>query len=101
MRATARARSGSDARRYLRRRWDMGDGAMSTVLENKLAARGGLADKLAFYNGLQAVTNAIHATNQIDEIILDLGQDICNLFDADRLTIYVVCDGGKSIVTKV
>jgi hypothetical protein len=34
--------------------------AMSTILENKPVARGGLADKLAFYDGLQSVTNAIH-----------------------------------------
>jgi len=74
---------------------------MSTVLENKPVARGGLADKLAFYDGLQSVTNTIHATTHLDEIILDLGREICSLFCADRLTIYVACDGGKSIVTKV
>ena len=74
---------------------------MSTVLENTASARGGLGDRLAFFNGLQTVTNRIHATTHSDEIILDLGQDICNLFGADRLTIYVACDGGKSIVTKV
>jgi type II secretory ATPase GspE/PulE/Tfp pilus assembly ATPase PilB-like protein len=75
--------------------------AMSTILGNKPLARGGLADKLAFYNGLQSVTNAIHATTHLDEIMLDLGREICSLFGADRLTIYVVCDGGKSIVTKI
>jgi hypothetical protein len=48
-----------------------------------------------------SVTNTIHATTHLDEIILDLGRDICSLFGADRLTIYVVCDGGKSIVTKI
>jgi type II secretory ATPase GspE/PulE/Tfp pilus assembly ATPase PilB-like protein len=74
---------------------------LSTVVENKPAARGGVADKLAFFNGLQSVTNTIHATTHLDEIILDLGRDICSLFGADRLTIYVACDGGKSIVTKV
>jgi len=74
---------------------------MSTVLENKPVALGGLADKVAFYNRLQSVTNTIHATTHLDEIILDLGREICDLFAADRLTIYVACDGGKSIVTKV
>ncbi len=74
---------------------------MSTVLENKPEARGGVADKLAFFNGLQSVTNTIHATTHLDEIMLDLGRDICSLFGADRLTIYVACDGGKAIVTKV
>jgi hypothetical protein len=60
---------------------------LSTVLENKPAARGGVTDKLAFFNGLRSVTNTIHSTTQIDEIILDLGRDICSLFGADRLTI--------------
>ena len=50
-----------------------GISALSTVLENKPAARGGVADKLAFFNGLQSVTNTIHATTHLDEIILDLG----------------------------
>ena len=57
--------------------------------------------KLVFFNGLRSVTNTIHSTTQLDEIILDLGRDVCSLFFADRLTIYVACDGGKSIVTKV
>ena len=74
---------------------------LSAVLENKPASRGAVADKLAFFNGLQTVTNTIHSTTHLDEIILDLGRDICSLFGADRLTIYVACDGGKSIVTKV
>ena len=46
---------------------------MSAVVDNKPAARGGLAEKLAFYNALQSVTNTIHATTHLDEIILDLG----------------------------
>jgi hypothetical protein len=74
---------------------------LSAVLENKPVSRGAVADKLAFFNGLQSVTNTIHSTTHLDEIILDLGRDICSLFGADRLTIYVACDGGKSIVTKV
>ena len=74
---------------------------MSAVLENKPVSRGAVADKLAFFNGLQSVTNTIHSTTHLDEIILDLGRDICSLFGADRLTIYVACDSGKSIVTKV
>jgi len=80
---------------------DTRDQRVSTVLENKPAARGSVADKLAFFNGLQSVTNTIHANTHLDEIILDLGRDICSLFGADRLTIYVACDAGKSIVTKV
>ena len=70
-RATAHARSGSVACRVRRAAEGQGISAMSTVLENKPAARGGVADKLAFFNGLQAVTNKIHATSNIDEIMLE------------------------------
>ena len=57
--------------------------------------------KLAFTKKLQAVTNKIHATKNIDEIILEVTQDICGLFEAERLTLYVVSEDGNSIVSKV
>jgi hypothetical protein len=44
--------------------------------------------RLIFFKKLQAVTNKIHATNNVDEIMLDMSQDICDLFNCDRLTIY-------------
>lgn len=77
---------------------------MSTVYETKPQAGQNLADmssKLEFQKKLQAVTNKIHATSNIDEIMLELSQDICALFDADRLTIYVSSDDRTSIVSKV
>jgi type II secretory ATPase GspE/PulE/Tfp pilus assembly ATPase PilB-like protein len=76
---------------------------MSTVFEAKPLASN-LADmssKLEFQKQLQAVTNKIHATSNIDEIMLELGQDICSLLGADRLTIYAVSDDRNSIVSKV
>jgi type II secretory ATPase GspE/PulE/Tfp pilus assembly ATPase PilB-like protein len=74
---------------------------MSTVLQTKPAAQDHLAEKLNFQQRLQAVTNKIHATKNIDEIILELSQDLCGLFNADRLTIYVVSEDRGSIVSKV
>jgi type II secretory ATPase GspE/PulE/Tfp pilus assembly ATPase PilB-like protein len=65
---------------------------------------GGLADvgsRLTFFKNLQAVTNKIHATSNIDEIMLELSQDICALFNADRLTVYSVGEDKASIVSKV
>lgn len=65
---------------------------------------GGMADvasRLVYLKKLNAVTNKIHATNNVDEIMLELSQDICDLFDADRLTIYVTSEEGESIVSKV
>ena len=57
--------------------------------------------KLNFSKNLQAVTNKIHATNNIDEIMLEVSKDICSLFDADRLTIYSISEDKTSIVSKV
>ena len=77
---------------------------MSTVFESKPQAQQNLADvssKLEFQKQLQAVTNKIHATSNVDEIMLELGQDICSLIGADRLTIYTLSEDRVSIVSKV
>ncbi len=57
--------------------------------------------RLEFTRSLNHVTNKIHATSNIDEIMLDVSKDICSLFNADRLTIYVVGDDKASLVSKV
>ena len=74
---------------------------MSTVLGNKPASQDNLAEKLNFSKNLQSVTNKFHAASNIDEIILELSQEICNLFNADRLTIYLVSEDKTSIISKV
>src|SRR5678816_3608228 len=74
---------------------------MSSVLENKPVAQDNLAEKLNFSKSLQSVTNRIHATSNLDEIMLELSQDICGLFNADRLTVYLVSEDKTSIVSKV
>lgn len=60
-----------------------------------------ISARLEFTKTLNHVTNKIHATSNIDEIMLDVSKDICNLFNADRLTIYVVGDDGVSLISKV
>ncbi len=57
--------------------------------------------RLSFFKKLQAVTNKIHSTSNVDEIMLDLSQDICDLFHCDRLTIYAVSEDKTSIVSKI
>ena len=77
---------------------------MSSVFEAKPQAGQNLAEmshKLEFQRKLQSVTNKIHATSNIDEIMLELSQDICALFGADRLTIYVMAEDRNAIVSKV
>src|SRR5688572_3070121 len=72
---------------------------MSAVLSH--APQTDVGARLAFQKQLQAVTNKIHATNNIDEIMLEVSADVCQLFNADRLTIYSVGEDRQSIVSKV
>src|SRR4026209_1858134 len=74
---------------------------MSAVLSQQYAAQTDVGARLAFQKQLQAVTNKIHATNNIDEIMLEVSADICALFNADRLTIYSMGEDKQSIVSKV
>ncbi|MCX7627979.1 MAG: ATPase, T2SS/T4P/T4SS family [Methylophilaceae bacterium] len=60
-----------------------------------------MGSKLAFTKKLQNVTNKIHATRAIDEIILEVSEDIRNLFEAERITLYVVNEDKTAIVSKV
>jgi type II secretory ATPase GspE/PulE/Tfp pilus assembly ATPase PilB-like protein len=76
---------------------------MSTVYDAKPQNQN-LADissKLELQKQLQLVTNRIHATTNVDEIMLEVGQDVCHLLGAERLTIYALSDDRSSIISKV
>ena len=60
---------------------------MSTVLQNKPVAQDPMAEKLGFQQRLQAVTNKVHSTKNIEEILTELSAELCALFLSDRLTI--------------
>src|SRR5258707_1272182 len=74
---------------------------MSAVLSPHASAQTDVGARLAFQKQLQAVTNKIHATNNIDEIMLEVSADVCALFNADRLTIYSIGEDKQAIVSKV
>jgi type II secretory ATPase GspE/PulE/Tfp pilus assembly ATPase PilB-like protein len=74
---------------------------MSAVLSHPTATGTDVNLRLAFQKQLQLVTNKIHATNNVDEIMLDLSADIMQLFNADRLTIYSIGEDKQSIVSKI
>ncbi len=61
----------------------------------------GAAFEALYFRQLQQVTNRVHDTENIDQIILDASKDICRLFNADRLTLYSVSQDGGAIVSKV
>src|SRR5258708_15159355 len=56
---------------------------------------------MPFRNNLQTVSNKTHDTSNVDEIMLEVSADICNIFNADRLTIYTVGEDKQTIVSKV
>jgi len=73
----------------------------AAVLNATALASGDVSSRLAFQKNLHVVTNRIHATNNIDEIMLEVSTDICNLCNAERLTIYVAGEDKSTIVSKV
>jgi type II secretory ATPase GspE/PulE/Tfp pilus assembly ATPase PilB-like protein len=75
---------------------------MSAVLNTPPSvAPSDVNSRLAFQKNLQTVTNKIHATSNIDEIMLEVSADICTLFNADRLTIYTLGEDKNTIISKV
>src|SRR5499426_876922 len=74
---------------------------MSAVLSHPTTTQTDVNVRLAFQKQLQLVTNKIHATSNIDEIMLEVSADVCTLFNADRLTIYSMGEDKQSIVSKV
>lgn len=58
-------------------------------------------DSLNFFKRLQQLTNKIHATHDIDDIMLETSTQLCELFAGDRLTVYQLSDDKTSMVSKV
>ena len=61
----------------------------------------GMTFDALFYRQLQQVTARIHETENLDQIMLEVSQDICMLLNADRLTLYAINEDRTSIVSKV
>ena len=66
-----------------------------------LSERSGIQFEALFYKQLQQVTARIHETENLEQIMLEASQDICRLFNADRLTLYAVNEDRSAIVSKV
>jgi type II secretory ATPase GspE/PulE/Tfp pilus assembly ATPase PilB-like protein len=72
------------------------------VKETEQSTPGGksLEDQLKFQKRLNAITNKIHSAKDTNDILLNLQGEILGLFDADRITIYVVDGIKKQVVSK-
>ncbi len=60
-----------------------------------------IGKRLAFTKKLQNTTNKIHAARCIDDILTEVSVDICDLFEAERITLYLQSEDGQAIVAKV
>ena len=65
------------------------------------ASRSSLEQQLQYQKNLNSITNRIHSANDTNEILLNLQGEILSLFDADRITIYVVDGTKKQIVSRI
>ena len=74
---------------------------MNTSLQSVPQPEAGRDTEALFFRQLQRVTARIHETDNIEQLMLDVSADICLLFNADRLTLYVVSDDHTAIVSKI
>ena len=76
---------------------------MSAVIEPPKvpSVKRGMTFEALFYKQLQHVTARIHETENVEQIMLEASSDICKLFNADRLTLYVVNEDQTAIISKV
>ena len=65
------------------------------------ASKQDMAIEALFYKRMQQVTARIHETENLEQIMLDASEDICRLFNAERLTLYAVNEDRSAIVSKV
>jgi len=60
-----------------------------------------LKEEVEYREKLLQITNRVNSANNIDEILIDLKDSVTNLFDAERLTVYVVDGINKELVSRV
>ncbi|MEE9610923.1 MAG: GspE/PulE family protein [Desulfatiglandales bacterium] len=58
-------------------------------------------EQLKFQKRLNFITNKIHSAKDTNDILLNLQNEILGLFDADRITIYIVDGSHKQIVSRL
>ena len=59
-----------------------------------------LEEQLNYQKKLNGITNKIHSANDTDDILLNLQGEILSLFDAERITVYMVDGINKEIVSR-
>jgi len=73
---------------------------MATVKTDEAYKIQVLQKQLQFNEKLKFVTNKIHAANNVNEILFQLTDTILSLFDAERITIYLIDPTRKYLISK-
>jgi len=74
--------------------------AITTKPDQAVSREASLEQQLLFQKRLNNITNRIHSAKDTNDILLNLQNEILGLFDADRITIYVVDGLKKQIVSR-
>lgn len=59
-----------------------------------------LTSEVAYRTRLQKICNKINAATNLDEILINLKDDITSLFEAERITVYVVGENTHQLVSR-
>lgn len=74
---------------------------MSAVPNSKIPAAAVAQPQTDFGRKLISIVERAQSAANIDELMADASQDICDLFEADRITVYAVSEDRASIISKV
>jgi type II secretory ATPase GspE/PulE/Tfp pilus assembly ATPase PilB-like protein len=77
---------------------------MSAVLNTKpTTAPGAVADpqRAEFVRKLAAISERIQSAINFDDLMVEIGAEVCELFQADRVTVYGISEDKASIISRV
>ncbi len=73
---------------------------MAAIAKGQAQSEKSLEEQLQFQKRLNSITNRIHSAKDTDDILVNLEDEILALFDADRITIYVVDGANRQVVSR-
>ncbi|MBK5099964.1 MAG: GspE/PulE family protein [Desulfobacteraceae bacterium] len=75
-------------------------GVFLKKVANSTSKKRSLEEQLEYQKKLNNITNRIHSASDSNDILLNLQNEMLGLFDADRITVYVVDGIRKQIVSR-
>jgi type II secretory ATPase GspE/PulE/Tfp pilus assembly ATPase PilB-like protein len=73
---------------------------MAATAKEPARAEKSLEEQLQFQKRLNTITSKIHSAKDTDDILENLQDEILALFDADRITVYVVDGASRQVVSR-